>query len=113
MLREVVAAFMEDLKPNNPEMNKVDEWSKIYILNRIAFEVPLEYPLGTNRHNNVFFGGWAGVPVHDRKVKLRWPLDYGLNGSVSITGEFGGFFGPDYAGVDEFDFYAARFPRRK
>jgi len=113
MLREVVASFMDDLKPNKPDVNEVDEWSKIYILNRIAFDVPPEYPLGGGRDEIGFFGGWAGVPVDDRKVKLRWPVDYGQQGLVSITGEFGGYFGDKYQGVLEFDAFAERFERRK
>ena len=112
MLREVVASFMDDLKPNKLDVDELDEEGKIYILIRIAFEAPIEYPLPKGR-DNIFFGGWGGVPVLNRKVRLRWPVDYGPDGSVSITGRFEGYMGEPYWGVGEFDFFAKHFPRRK
>ncbi len=112
ILRDVVASFMDDLEPPKIDVDEVDEWGKIYILIRVAFEAPLEYPLPGGR-DSIFFGGWGGVPVHNRKATLRWPVDYGSDGSVSITGRFEGYMGDDYLGVPEFDFFAKHFPRRK
>ena len=112
MLREVVESFMNDLRPFRRDVDDLDESGKIYILIRIAFEAPLEYPLPKGK-DNIFFGGWGGVPVHNRKARLRWPVDYGPDGSVSITGRFEGYNGDSYLGVPEFDFFAKHFPRRK
>lgn len=113
VLREVVESFMNDVKLEEPHIDELYEFSKIYILNRIAFDLPLEYPVGKGRDDNIFFGGWVGGPVHNRKARLRWPVDYGPDGTVSITGQFGGYNGDEYLGVVEFDFFAKHFPRRK
>lgn len=92
-LREEVASFADVHKQD------LSELSKIYVLNRYVFAVPDNVPQSKVR----FFGGWSGVPRSRDGYNLRWPLSVTASGEFSIPGRGGGYGGPPYAALTEFD----------
>lgn len=109
-LRKVIEAVVDEVRDTHTD---IDEWSKIYILNRVAFEVPNKYSKKARGNHGIFFGGWGGVPTSRNFANIRWPVDYRPDGKAEIVGSFGGYMGDSYLAVAEFDFFAEQFPRRK
>jgi hypothetical protein len=84
-------------------------WSRVFLLNRYLFRVPEKSPIDGN-----LFGGWAGVPIENGLVNRLWPFSYDGQNNLQLVGEFEGYFGNSYRGVDEFDYFQRKFgPRRK
>lgn len=84
------------------------EMSKVFLLNRFIFRVP-----ESEAQDVRFFGGWYGVPFTNGVANLMWPLGYTDQGTITIKGGYGGYAGPPYRGVEEFDFFAKRYGRRR
>lgn len=110
-LREFVIVFAKECEDSENRDHWLEQVSKVYILNRVAFEVPSQY--STRANSNVLFGGWAGPPIENGIANIRWPLEYLPDGSIKIIGEFGGYMGPTYRALEEFDYFRSRFPRRQ
>jgi hypothetical protein len=83
--------------------------SKIYIFNRMYFNVPEM----TDRVGWKFFGGWSGIPINETNVRSLFPLAIKDDGSTELKNVFSGYSGASYRGLDEFDFFLERFGPRK
>jgi hypothetical protein len=91
---------------------------KLFVLNRYLFDVP-----SLVRRDSPYFrlyGGWgapeSGEPRNPQPtdtLDLRWPWSVGPDGELRLTGHFGGYMGPPYDALGEFDFWSANFNRRK
>ena len=84
------------------------EMSKVFLLNRFIFRVP-----ESEGQDVRFFGGWYRVPFTNGVANLMWPLGYTDQGTITIKGRYEGYAGPPYRGVEEFDFFAKRYGRRR
>jgi hypothetical protein len=102
MIREAIRILF-----SNPQQDTA-MWAKVFILNRYLFQVPEESPI-----DDKLFGGWAGVQVNNGKVNRLWPLSHEVEGRLRIVGEFEGYFGNGYQGLDEFDYFQRTFGLRK
>lgn len=92
----------------NSESN-LEELSKTYVLMRVLFELPEAYTRNDARN----FGGWVHPGALTKgEYNLSWPIAKSEEGTLTIEGEFAGFFGRGYNAPGEFDYFAARFPRR-
>jgi hypothetical protein len=87
----------------------VAEMSRLYLLNKYIFVIPEKVPFGLAR----FFGGWSGIPHGSEGTELLWPFSKNPDGTLSLTGDFGGYNGPKYAAIDAFDYYREVFGKRK
>ena len=87
----------------------VDEMSKLFVLNRYLFDVPVSAdPEGAK-----YFGGWVGVPCDKNHVDLLWPLSLNDKGDLVLKNGFRGYLGDDYVAMDEFDWFTKKYGRRK
>ncbi len=105
--RELVAIYHAKSFSETYYEDSAHSESKIYVLLRFYFNVPEEELL----ENAEFFGSWHGVPHKGNTVNLLWPLST-TNGTLQLTGTFGGYYGPPYNALGEFDFFNARYGRR-
>jgi hypothetical protein len=106
-LRNILVKYVAGLRADDPD--KLGSLSKIFVLNRMFFNVPDD-----DRLDNVqFFGGWNGVPFGNGKVNMMWPVSMTKEGGFKIAGYFCGYFGPEYSPLDEFDFLLKRYGKRK
>lgn len=84
--------------------------SAVFLLNRFIFNAPEKEPLTSSE--TPLFGGWAGTPKPDRAVNRLWPFTYDSEGTLQLTGRSGGYSGPPYRGIEEFDYFARNFGLR-
>ncbi|MDX2227245.1 MAG: hypothetical protein SFY92_09180 [Verrucomicrobiae bacterium] len=89
--------------------DKVGAWSKVYVFNRLYFNVP-EWE---EKKSLRFFGGWIGIPEKDGKINVMFPLEKNANGRIFLSKNFGGYSGPDYDGLGEFDYFLKKYGLRK
>lgn len=101
--REVVKA----LQVAAGKTDDTDLYGKIYIYNRLYCKVPVTVDQSTWR----FFGGWVGVRVFKGSVNALYPLGKRADGRLELSASFGGYMGPLYRGLAEFDFLLKRFGR--
>ena len=93
--------------------------SKLFVLLRLLFDVPEEYPRDEAR----FFGGWIILRVHEDEiltmdaptredgnmmVNLLWPLTY-ENEQLVLQGTIFAYRGFPYDGMGEYDYFASHF----
>ena len=83
-------------------------WSRIFLLNRYLFQVPEKSPV-----DGKLFGGWAGTPIENGVVNRLWPFSYNSQNELQLTGDFEGYYGNGYKGVEEFDYFQKTFGLRK
>ena len=83
-------------------------WSRVFLLNRYLFQVPEISPIDGH-----LFGGWAGTPVENGMVNRLWPFSYDGQNRLQLVGEFEGYYGPPYRGLDEFDYFQKKFGLRR
>jgi hypothetical protein len=102
-----VRMLIQKLSESGDEFN-LSIGSKIYILNRMFFNVPEI----ADRSGWKFFGGWAGVPINGSRVSALFPLSITDDGLTKIKNVFGGYSGASYRGLEEFDFFLERYGRR-
>jgi len=101
--RVLIAAYVLAARGN------LDALSKIYLFNRLYFKVP---PGFIPRKDAKVFGGWRGVPLMDGTINVLWPLTQDLDGHLSLTGQFKGYFGEKYRPLEEFDYFLEKFGTR-
>lgn len=101
-VREVVRRLMlsEDEKPFR------NSWFKVYIINRLVFDIPAD----TSWRDVPRVRGGIGFP-HDVDSAI-WPLIVQEDGSFRIASRSAGYAGPPYQGLEEFDAFARAFARR-
>jgi hypothetical protein len=107
VLRDVVSGYVQR-KTASPTGYDVAAMSRLYVLNRVLFNVPSTVPLATPG-----FASFAGIPSADGVVNELWPLSQDRFGNLELTGQFAGYFGESYLAVQEFDYFAATFGRRQ
>lgn len=103
-IRAGVVEYLETLKG----ASSLNDLSKIFILNRLLFRVPVD----ENRNRARFFGGWRGVPFVGDKVNMMWPVATDSQGRLIISGIFSGYSGEDYWALSEFDHFTTTYGRR-
>jgi hypothetical protein len=103
-IREGVLKYVAKLKPED----RTDGMSKIYVLNRIIFNVPSD----ELKCHAVFFGGWIGVPVEGDKINMMWPIGKDDKCHLVIAGVFSGYAGEAYRPLAEFDHFKTTYGRR-
>lgn len=86
-----------------------DTASKIYVFNRIYFDVPKN----VDENGWKVFGGWGGVPKNGGVINALYPLSYKKTGELELTETSGGYSGPSYRGLSEFDHFMKLFGRRQ
>jgi hypothetical protein len=102
LIREAVALLYRQHSQNT------SLWSRIFLLNRYLFLVP-----ETSLVDGQLFGGWEGTPIENGMVNRLWPFSYDSQNNLQLTGEFKGYFGQGYMGLDEFDYFLKTFGLRK
>lgn len=108
-VREFVERFVSVHSDSKVAGARVDAWSKIYVLNRFYFAVPPE-----EKESEIkIFGGWSGMPRKGDLVSILWPLEMEPGGDLRLTGWMGGYFGPNYRALEEFDFFSKKYGRRR
>lgn len=107
ILRDVVRGYRmrQEASPGGYD---VAAMSRLYVLNRVLFDVPERVDVPMRR-----FGSFTGVPVRDGSVDELWPLSVGASGNLELPGRFQGYFGESYLAVEEFDYFAETFQRRE
>lgn len=107
--RRIVERLSVGKDPNSSEPTSDREvGSKIYIFNRLYCNVPEM----VSTSNWKVFGGWGGVPHNSDSLNALYPLTRQKNGTLKLTETFGGYGGPTYRGLEEFDFLLKRFGKR-
>ncbi len=107
-LRAAIRAF-EDAYRNAADNTR--QLSRVYLLLRAVFDLP-EWMARTEAQ---VFGGWnhPSIGKPDQPAfRVAWPLVVDAAGHLVVEGEFAGYRGLPYDATREFDFFAARFPRR-
>ncbi len=91
--------------------DSVREMSRVFLLLRVVFELPRWIP----RHDAQVFGGW-NHPSHFRpgqaSFRVGWPVVTSDDGRITVPGAYRSYRGRPYDAAAEFDYFAARFPRR-
>jgi len=100
---------VEKLNASSEKSFNLSIGGKIYVYNRLLFEVPEK----ADQNNWKFFGGWIGVPVNNGVVNPLFPLGKNQNGRLDLIYSFGGYAGPEYRGLSEFEYFLQRFGRRR
>lgn len=90
------------------DCQRIDTMSHLYVLNKYLFQVPETVPAGSVP----LFGRWLGLPADLQKTNLLWPLSHQADGTLVLTGRFGGYVGADYKAMQAFDYYREKFGRR-
>ncbi len=106
--RELVAIYhAKSFSETSYEDSALSE-SKVYVLLRFYFNVPEEELMEKTKS----FGSWHGVPRKGNTLNPLWPLST-TNGTLHVAGTFGGYYGPPYDALGEFDFFNVRYGPRK
>jgi hypothetical protein len=85
--------------------------SGLYVLLRVVFKVPEDYP----REDVRFFGSWSRFGANDDeadRVNLRWPVKIEGGPPVLTVLRFDGYSGGVYDAVGEYNYFANRFKIR-
>lgn len=104
-LRAAIAELLTEWKAQ--ENYSVDAMNKLLILNRLVFDVSDQVP----NDEAQIFGGWFRVPRTATDTNLLWPLAV-ANSRLVLVGPCGAYNGDDFLALEEFDSFAARYPRR-
>jgi hypothetical protein len=104
-VRAAMKIYIRDLSKTS-QLNDIDGMSRLFVLNRYYFDVPSTISLEKIRS----FGGWDCVPSDEKSLNPLWPWSI-RRGKKFLTGTFGGYFGPIYLALDEFDFFRKSFSR--
>lgn len=108
IVRTGIAEYVSK-KQNSATGYNVAEMSRLYLLNKYIFAIPEKVPFGLLR----FLGGWLGTPYDSEGRDVLWPFSKSSDGTLLLTGDFGGYKGPKYAAIDAFDYYHRVFGKRK
>jgi hypothetical protein len=93
--------FLAKMQEEN--RNRVSDWSRLYILNRAYFAVP------QTPSSNPRLGGWV---LNKADGSPLWPLSYGTDGALHLTGIFSGYSGANYRALYEFDLFSKNYGKR-
>ncbi len=108
IIRSGIVKYIEARKANGQEY----EFGKLLVLNSYLFALPQKYPIdGPERSAwcRLDQGGWWSPADH---VDLMWPLSYGPNREIILTGVCGAYSGGAYQALTCFDEYYAKFGLR-
>jgi len=110
--RHVIAVYQDyiEIRAQNDIGNSIPSAFKLYVLLRLLFDVPEDYP----RNEARFFGGWMASLPRERNsetVDMLWPLGY-QNDQLIIKDSYSTYSGSVYNGLGEYDYFADRFPLR-
>jgi hypothetical protein len=106
VVREAIAKFIETRRAATSY--SVDEWSKLFVLNRQLFNVPERFELGSPPSAS----GWQDVPQGENWINLLWPFTVDALGNPRLTEPFGGYLGGAYGALEQFDLFEKHFGRR-
>jgi hypothetical protein len=107
VLRASLSEFIKN-KSKNQTLGAVE--GMLFILNRYVFDVPVEM----ERKAIKIIPGFLGIPQHDGRVNMMWPLSIGTDNRIAFGYQFGGsYLGEAYDALAEFDRFEAQFGRRK
>ncbi len=101
-LREIVARLMSS-SGGGPTR---DQWFKVYVINRLVFDIPAD---ATWRDIKGAPGGFGLPPGIE---SATWPVLFRGDNKVAISSRSAGYSGPDYQGLKEYDYLASRYGRR-
>lgn len=101
-LRAIVAELMR-LPGGSPTRN---QWFKVYVINRLVFDIP---PEATWRDAKGAPGGFGLPPGIE---SATWPVLFRADNKVAISSRSAGYSGPDYQGLKEYDYFASKYGRR-
>ena len=104
-LRRVVERYIDEERRSHGELG-VPAASRLYVLVRYVFASAARVPTDTAR-----FGAFHGVPSGAGWVDEQWPWSE-RTGKLTLTAQFGGYFGEEYLALEEFDAFRHRFGRR-
>ncbi len=82
-----------------------DTWALYFFINRYVFAVPSENVRPGSR-----FGSFLAPPMG--AAPGTWPLLITDDGNISVAPGFGGYSGPPYKYLEEFDYFATTYGRR-
>jgi hypothetical protein len=82
--------------------------SRVYILNRVVFDVP-EW---RRRDDHFMFGVYSGIPYDSDHIAELWPLHFDSNGKPSLIDRLGITFAYGYLASAEFEYFVKHYPRR-
>lgn len=106
-VRQAMSAYVEEVK-HTEEGYDVSAMSRLYLLNRFLFNVPF-----WAEPDRPGFGSFFGIPTEGNAVNELWPLSIGVDKQLILDGEFAGYFGESYLGVQEFDYFNENYGRRE
>ncbi|MDX2033499.1 MAG: hypothetical protein SF339_22675 [Blastocatellia bacterium] len=101
LIRQAIALLFE----KNPLDSAL--WSRVFLLNRYLFAVPEKSPI-----DGSLFGGWAGVIVENGRVNRLWPFSIDAQNKITLIGDFEGYYGDAYKGLEEFDYFRKKYGLR-
>ncbi len=107
----------------SPDWNKGEwiNWTKIYILNRVCFDISNKIELNRLKYHDFLYGRIGSTHPYslDEIVDGAYPVLV-ADGHLEITGRLYEFFSqrindsdPSYHVLEEFDFFVKNIPRRK
>jgi hypothetical protein len=105
-LRKGIEEYIKIKK--SQDFYNIDCMSRLYILNRYIFNVPLKVDLNSPR-----FSCFAGIPLDASGINELWPLSYDAQGNLILTGKFIGYFGFEYLALQEFDYFNEKYAARR
>jgi hypothetical protein len=96
--------------------DRVDASYKLFLLMRLLFDVPEEYEGSDARGFDIFFGEERARSISGSHNFL-WPLGYDESGQLILKYNVWGYMclglcSCYYKGLEEYDYFAARFPLR-
>jgi len=89
----------------------LEKASGLYLLLRIVFELPSQYP----RHLTQVFGGWLhpSIGAETPDFDLSWPVKIETDTDIVKIERFQGYSGKGYNAIGEYDYFVAHFPLRQ
>lgn len=106
-IRNAIQSFVDDCQKSD-EGYTTDQMSKLYVLNRYLFELPVFEDLNEPR-----FAAIRGIPVENHSLNVLWPLEIGKNGELELSGIFKGYYGESYQAIKEFDHFKNKYGVRR
>lgn len=107
----VERAIAKFIKKTARRDDNVQQWSKVFLLLRVMFELPEDAPQSDAK----FFGGWL-IPNRVQKVEgsvnLAWPIEWN-NGDPRLVAPYSGYQGTGYLAQFEYAYYLKKYPFRR
>lgn len=104
-LRSAISSYLAAI----PAADQFEARGKIYVLNRYLFAVPS----GPHPEVRRFGGFWDARPkAYSHQYLPLWPLEVDRSGNLVVSHGMGGYMGPGYRALQEFDYFRDEFGRR-